>query len=112
LIEGYAPIAGSKMFQLMAALIELHCEDRAAGRKPNNYRTIKASELADRLALSDEEGVRQTVSRIRRDLAEGCVAFSRPPFASNQLIENVREKGYRINPMTVRVVALGEILSE
>jgi hypothetical protein len=109
LIEDYAPITGRKMFELVTALVELHCKDREQGRRPENYQTVSASELADRMALSDEESVRQTVSRIRSDLAEGCVVLGRPALAPNQLIQNIRGKGYRINSKTVRVVALGEI---
>jgi hypothetical protein len=107
LIEDYALITGRKMFELMTTLVEL--KDREQGRRPENYQTMSASELADRTALSDEDGVRQTIARIRVDLAEGCVVFGRPALTPNQLIQNIRGKGYRINPKTVRVVALGEI---
>jgi hypothetical protein len=62
------------------------------------------------LGLSDEEGVRKIVSRIRRDISVGRAIFGAPAPASGELIENVHGKGYRINPWTVRVVALGEIL--
>jgi hypothetical protein len=109
LIEDFAPIAGRKSFPLIAALIEVYCKDRDQGRRPENYRTMSASELADRIEPSDEEGVRKTIARIRADLAEGCVALGRPTLAPNQLIQTIHGKGYRINPTTVRVVALGEI---
>jgi hypothetical protein len=109
MIEGQGPIAGGKMFHLTVALIELHCQDREEGRRPENYRSLTASELADRLALSNEEGVRQTVSRIRKELKKGCAALGQPTPTSNQLIENVHRQGYRINPARVRVVAPGEI---
>ena len=108
-IEGYAPITGRKMVQLMVALIELYCQDREEGRKPETYRTKMASELADLLDLSDVEAVRKTVSRIREDITAGRTTFGAPARASGGLVENVHGKGYRINPRTVRVVALSEI---
>jgi hypothetical protein len=108
LIEGYAPVTGRKKFHLMVALVELHCEDREKGRRFDNYRTISASELADRLR-SDEEGVRQTIARIRSDLEERCIALDQPKPTLSELIENVRGQGYRINPAKVRVLAPHEI---
>jgi DNA-binding winged helix-turn-helix (wHTH) protein len=69
---------------------------------------MTASELANLLGSDNEEAVRQTVSRIRSSLTQGCGAPVLPP---NGLIETVRGRGYRLNPVTVSLVALGEIRS-
>jgi len=72
-------------FQLMAELIELYCKDRDAGKRGNNYRTMTASELANLLESDNEEAVRQTVSRIRSSLTQGCGAPVLPSNGLHQL---------------------------
>ena len=108
LIDGIAPITGSTSFLIMSRLVERYREDQASGRLPINYRAYPVEELVDLSGLTDAAALRQAITRIRMDLREGFVLLYGTEPDKNAVIENVRGKGYRINPK-VRVVAPDEI---
>jgi len=109
LIEGIASITAPVQFRLMNVLITSYREDQAAGLSADNYRPIRAVELADRLDLASEEAVRKRVSEIRQAIRQGFRDLFRIEPQRNTIIETVSGKrGYRINPKA-RVVAPDQI---
>lgn len=98
-VKGAGPLRGSSIYPILCQLIQLHREDLESGRLPRNFRCLPAKAIADELEGSDEDAVRQAITRARKKVA-GRVR--------QDMIEHVKSRGYRLNP-AVRVVALDQL---
>ncbi len=97
LIDGIPPLEGPGMFAILNELVAAAQKDRHAGRAPEGHSFLAAGTLAERVKVS-EESLRRCIHRIRRRLAEEFETNAGLPLGANALIENVRWKGYRLNP--------------
>jgi 7-cyano-7-deazaguanine synthase in queuosine biosynthesis len=89
-IEG-APVTAVK------GLKPYHAEDVTAGLGPHEHRYVPAGGLAAAMSTSKQDTV-QRVRRCRRDLAEQYEAVEGVPPPTPLLIENRKQKGYRLDP--------------
>lgn len=87
-------------YELIAALVKEFHEDQAAGRPPANYRYIPWKEVARRLG-SDEPALRKAVTRLRRAVAEKFRMLIGVAPADDDIVQNQRWQGYRLNPHLV-----------
>ncbi len=108
LIDGIAPIDGPTNYRVISVLAKRHREDREAERLPENYRTIRAAELAHEASVTCDTAGRQAVSRLRGRLTREFAALYPPGLPQDAVIENVHGKGYRLNP-NVRIVDQNEL---
>ena len=103
LIDGLAPLTAPSEFRLMSVLVRLHREDRVAGRAPDNYRTISATDLAEAISSTGDTAGRKAISRVRKKINDEYQQLYGSQLGLDAVIEKVQGKGYRLNPL-VRVV--------
>jgi hypothetical protein len=72
------------------------------GRRPEEFRCIRAPDLADALAVT-EENLRRRIGRVREDIAKAYFDLFKLTLGTDAVIENVGGKGYRVNPMIILV---------
>jgi hypothetical protein len=107
LIAGVRAIEGPAAFALVRKLTEISEADRAAKRAPERHRFTEARRLAAALELS-EPSLRRCIRRVRQRLSDAFEQEAGMPLSANALIENVRWKGYRLNP-AVLILSAEEI---
>lgn len=78
-------------------------EDLAAGLAPENHRYVPRGGLATKRRHVAPNTVSQQVNRCRNELAAFYRAVERKDPDRDLLIENIRHKGYRLDP-TIRVI--------
>jgi hypothetical protein len=106
-IDGWGEITGVSA-ALLIALTEPFRRATTEERAPANYPFILTNHLLDLLKCPEEETLRRRVHRCRskiRALA-GRVGETLPPDA---VIESSQRYGYRLNPDSVRIVAITEL---
>jgi hypothetical protein len=104
LIDGIASLTGAGDYRLISVLVELHREDREAELAPENYRTLSAADLAEAASRTGDTAGRQAISRLREKINREFQKLYGHDLEPDAVIENVKGKGYRLNPK-VRVVA-------
>ena len=92
----------------MSVLVDLHRQDRAAERAPENYRTMAPADLAQAASSTGEVAGRKAISRLRNKINKEYQQLYGSTLDADAIIENVRGKGYRLNP-SVLVVALDQL---
>ena len=88
----------------MFVLANLFREDREAELAPENFRTLSAAELAETAGSAGDQSGRKMISRLRAKISLEYQELYNTLLAPDAVIENVRGKGYRINP-SVRIVS-------
>ena len=108
LIDGLAPLTAPNEFRLMSELVRLHREDGVAGRAPDNFRTITATNLAEALSSTGDDAGRKAVSRVRKKIGDEYQQLYGGQLGLDAVIEKVQGRGYRLNPH-VRVVTPDQV---
>lgn len=75
---------------------------KGRGSAPEDFPLLKAGELARQWG-KDEEVVRKWIQRTRRAIDKLVVEKGLDPLDTNEIVENVGWRGYRLNPDTVEV---------
>ena len=102
-IETLPAVRGTN-FKILFMLAERFQADLEGRRDPPSYRKLRAAEIAERLGIT-EAAVFQQVKRFRRRLARDFRQHLLRAVDDNEVIENRRDwGGYRLNPVTVRLV--------
>ncbi len=91
--------------ELWTALVENHASSQGQLLSWNEHRFVVARELARRLDIG-ETALRRRITRLRARMTKHFEAAGRT-IALNDVIENNRWKGYRLNPRMVDVVRVG-----
>jgi DNA-binding response OmpR family regulator len=91
-------------YALWTALVDNHAESQGKLLSWNEHRLIKARDLAKSLAI-EEPALRRRITRLRARIAGHFQAHGRS-IVLDDVIENIRWKGYRLNPRMVDVVRL------
>jgi len=86
-------------------------EDLAAGLAPQNHRYVSPGELAAKRRHVARNSVSQQVNRCRNQLAEYYHAVMQEPPDRDLHIENLRPKGYRLDPL-IRIVRPDQVSSD
>jgi hypothetical protein len=92
---------------LLDLLREPFLMDQAAGRDPSRFTGTLGDELAHRLGMTGQS-LRQRVRHLRKHLAEDFRQHG-VSLETNDVIENRPWHGYRLNPVTVRIVRWDEM---
>jgi hypothetical protein len=90
------------VYELVAALAQEFEADLDAGTFRDQYRFVKASTLAKRLRI-DEQNLRQRVSRARKRLERAFLSRFDRQLDADDIIQNEEWKGYRLNPYLLLV---------
>ena len=104
-IDGLGDIGTRSHFELVSALLAQHRADRAAGRKPENYRCVPTQTLLDQLKIDNETALRQRISEFRKRVVELASDRWGLPLGRDAVIENKFGAGYRLNPAVVLIDA-------
>jgi hypothetical protein len=107
IVEGMPPLRGDSTFRVLKVLAAAAKRDRDAGLAPEHHTYLLARKLASETGLA-EPSLRHSIYRIRRQLALEIEARAGIPLSEGALIENVRWRGYRLNP-AVLILAAEEI---
>ena len=108
LVAGIGAFSAPAEYRIMSALAKLFREDREAELAPENFRTLSAAELAETASSAGDQCGRKMISRLRAKISEDYQELYRIPLAPDAVIENVRGRGYRINP-SVRIVSASQL---
>ena len=90
-------------YRLLNGLADEHLVGAGKGLDLNDYPTLDAVRLAERVGLVDDAAVRQAVSRSRQKLAKTFASAGLEAGDGHALIENIPWSGYRLCPDRVRV---------
>ena len=104
LIEGIGPLTSPAEYRIVSVLANLFREDRETERAPENFRTLSAAKLAEMVSSGGDQVARKAIARVREKISQEHQELYGIALALDAVIENVRGKGYRINP-SVRIVS-------
>lgn len=108
LIPGLRPLTGAA-HSLLEALRDPFLEDLAMGKAPENFSAIRGDVLALQLGIGGHS-LRQRVARFRKSLRKQFEKRLQRNLDDNDIVENLRDwRGYRLNPLTVRIVELDQL---
>lgn len=88
--------------EVILKLLPLYERDHADDREPAQFQFLKAEKLADDLD-SNETALRRLIARIREQLAAEFKQRLGLVLDIDDVIENARWKGYRLNPKLIQV---------
>ena len=94
--------------ELLIALAEPFRKASRAELAPENYPYIKTENLRRLLGCGDET-LRRRVLRCRREIGRLAIATGETAPSIQAVIENHPWHGYRLNPDSVRIVAMTEL---
>jgi 7-cyano-7-deazaguanine synthase in queuosine biosynthesis len=106
--DGWGEITGVSA----ALLIALAAPFRQSMRQelaPENYPFIGTSDLLDLVACLEEETLRRRILRCRKRIEKLANDAGDMPPPIDAVIENHPRRGYRLNPDSVRIVAITEL---
>jgi hypothetical protein len=108
IFERWGPIkgAGAKLLSTLLAEFEKATQEK---RAPEHYPFVSSRVLASRLACDSDETLRRQVLRLRNGIRLLAKSAGEPAPPDDAVIENQQGRGYRLNPDSVRVVALTEL---
>jgi hypothetical protein len=98
--------AGAKLLLTLLAAFEQATQEKLA---PEHYPFSSSRVLASRLACDSDESLRRQVLRLRNGIRRLAKSAGEPAPPDDAVIENQQGRGYRLNPDSVRVVALTEL---
>ena len=101
LFRGSIEVKGAG-FEIVRELVREFEEDINAGRPKEEFRFVLADTLSKRLKI-DGQGLRQRITRLRRDLERKFLEALDVQLDTNDVIENDPWRGYRLNPYLLRV---------
>lgn len=96
-ILGLATLTG-RGAELIAVLKGQYDADLAAASPLAEHACLTPDRIADALGLTDAEGVRQVVKRLRDEVSEAHALIAGGPAPKGLVVENLPRKGYRLNP--------------
>ncbi len=82
------------------------------GLLPEHFPFMPSPQLAERLGIEDEAGLRQRLHRVRIKFKKLMEAAGLPAPDVNDLVDTHPRKGYRINPTRVRIVSWAELTAD
>jgi 7-cyano-7-deazaguanine synthase in queuosine biosynthesis len=94
--------------ELLIALAERFRKATKDELAPENYPFVKTADLLRGLRCK-EETLRRRVLRCRSQIAHLAMAAGEPAPATDAVIENIQWRGYRLNPDSIRIVAITEL---
>lgn len=106
-VEGLEPLDGG-IFELLDVLRASFAADREARREPAASTFVTTQALTKRLGIS-AEALRRRILRARQRLQRDLERHLHRTTAEDDVIESVAWKGYRLNPLVVRVVDAAEL---
>lgn len=110
-IDGLRPLSGAA-YSLLEALRDPFLDDLAACKAPENFTAIRGDVLALKLGIGGHS-LRQRVARFRKRLRDAFEQRLQRNLDDNDVIENLRDwRGYRLNPLTVRIVEIDQLQAE
>lgn len=89
--------------RLLIILAEEHLRSAGKGLEIEDYPTLTAKELMNRLGLADEGNVRRCISRSRTMLRKQFASAGYDGQQADELIENLPWSGYRLKPEWIEV---------
>jgi hypothetical protein len=89
--------------RLLFVLAQEHLRSAGKGLEIEDYPTLPANELMNRLCLTDEGNVRRCISRSRTTLRKQFASAGYDGKQAEELIENLPWFGYRLKPEWVEV---------
>jgi hypothetical protein len=96
---------------VLLALVKPFSQAVAAQLAPERYPFIKTRDLLRQLETDNEETLRHQVFRLRRKIEQLARKAGDPSPSDDAVIESNQWHGYRLNPDTVRILALSELRS-
>jgi hypothetical protein len=96
---------------LVLALVKPFSKAVAAQLAPERYPFVKTRDLLRHLGTDNEETLRNQIFRFRRKIQQLARKAGDPTPADDAVIESIQSHGYRLNPDTVRILALNELRS-
>jgi hypothetical protein len=97
--------------RLVLALVKPFSKAVAAQLAPERYPFVKTRDLLRHLGTDNEETLRNQIFRFRRKIQQLARKAGDPTPADDAVIESIQSHGYRLNPDTVRILALNELRS-
>lgn len=92
-------------YQLLSALRDVFLPDYQALKPHGSYRGLRSAELAARWTIEDE-AVRKRVATFRLRVTTDFREKLNRNLVESDIIENLRDwRGYRLNPLVVKIVA-------
>jgi len=95
--------------KLIIALAEQFRQAMRDQLVPEHYPFLKTSELMSQIGCGSDETFRRRILRCRNKIAELARSAGDPTPSLDAVIENSQRHGYRLNPDTVRIVAITEL---
>jgi 7-cyano-7-deazaguanine synthase in queuosine biosynthesis len=108
LIDGLGALSSPTEYRIVSTLVDLFREDTEAGLRPENFRTLSAEDLAEQASGTGDQSGRKAISRLRKKLKREHREIYGSAMGDDAVIENVRGRGYRINP-SVRIVSPSQL---
>ncbi len=106
-VEGLEPLDGG-IFELLDVLRATFVADLDARRDPAAFTFVTTQALTKRFGIS-AEALRRRILRARQRVQRDLERHLHRTTAEDDVIESVPWKGYRLNPLVVRVVDVSEL---
>jgi hypothetical protein len=98
--------AGAELIIALAGPFRAAVRDE---RAPEHYPFTKTTDLLRRLDCTSDEALRRRIERLRREITQLAKSADDPMPAMSAVVENIPWHGYRLNPDSVRIVALRDL---
>ena len=108
LFDRWGEIKGVRA-DLLISLAGPHREATSDERITQNYPFTKTEQLLGTLRISSAETLRRNVLRCRKEINRLATKAGDTPPSIDAVIETSQWHGYRLNPDTVRIVAIIEL---
>jgi hypothetical protein len=95
---------------LLISLAGPHREATSDERVPENYPFTKTEQLIGTLC-TETETLRRNILRCRKEINRLATEAGDAPPSIDAVIETSQRHGYRLNPDTVRIVAITEVIA-
>jgi hypothetical protein len=106
--ERWGAVSGAGAELIIALAVPFRAAVRDE-RTPDHYPFTKTPDLLRRLSCDSEETLRRRIERLRDQLVRRAEAVGDAAPAMTAVIESLRWHGYRLNPDSVRIVALRDL---
>jgi hypothetical protein len=108
ILDRWGAIEGASA-ELLISLAEPHEQAMRQGLLPENHPFTPTGRLSKQLRVRTPEALRRRVLRCRKDIKDRARKACDAPPPIDAVIESNQWHGYRLNPDTVRVVAITEL---
>ena len=108
--DGWGVMKGTTA-ELLIALAEPYRRGMELGLAPERYPFTKTGCLLGKLGMETAEALRRRVQRCRSRMEHLARSVGDTAPAVDAVIETLQWHGYRLNPDTVRIVAITELIA-